>query len=42
VESAVILAANGLTNIEKEGRKDITKVMIAFPDYANESKTAES
>jgi len=35
VESPLIHAANGLTNIEKGGRKDIKKVMIAFREYAS-------
>jgi hypothetical protein len=35
------MRANGLTNIQKEGRKDITKVIIDIRDYAKEHKTAE-
>jgi len=34
VKRALTHAANGLANIEKEGGKDITKIMIAFRDYA--------
>jgi hypothetical protein len=40
MESEWIHAANGLTNVEKEVWEDITKVMIAFREYANEPKTA--